>query len=167
MNPRFHYIDWLQPFVPALCANQSLALAASLPNIETLQLSHRAGHWGTSICRRSWMGIPKLLPGLQYEAVGRKANPAGSWVGSVFLGARVPKRIVQPVMHEMSKRCSMSDFRGTQQCQVQQQEKPHTVFESLAPEYPCIPLYPFPLYYKCVFISFSETVMPSVGSKVG
>lgn len=91
LNPRFHYIDWLQPFIPALCANQSLALAASLPNIETLQLSHGAGHWGTSICRWSWMGIPKLLPGLQYEAVGRKANPAGSWVGSVSWEHTYPK----------------------------------------------------------------------------
>lgn len=59
-------------------------------------------------------------------------------------------------------------LQGTQQCQVQQQEKPHTGFEFLAPEFPCIPLFPFPLYYKRVFISFSGTViMPSVGSKVG
>lgn len=93
--------------------------------------------------------------------------PCWALGGFGFLGAHVHKRRVQPVMYEMSETRLISALRGTEHCQVQQQEKPRPVFESLAPEYPGIPLYPFPLYYKCVFIYFSEMVMPSTGSKIG
>lgn len=134
LNPRFHY-RLASAFHSCFMCKQGSALAASLPNTETLpRLAIRAlpctggSGWASPACC--------LVPNTRWAVENQTLFPCWELGGLSFLGAHVPKRVGQPVMHEISKICFISDFRGTQHCQVQQQEKTRTIFGSLAPEFP-------------------------------